>query len=363
MPEFRPATCPNCGANISILPSEKDGKCPYCNTVFLIEDAVRIFNYNYNIVNNIQTDKVVVQQEDPEYFKALRDLKVELNKLLSGIRPYQIDKDYPQYKTKEAERYFDKCDILRYSAYWNFNYAYGIPYSEATHVWDYNPWASQMTKAIKVCNDPQLKSKLIEDYEKMCNLYNNKIDSYKKAGDEFYKTISGDLHGVWIAYRKYKSESPYIKQTLLWSYDDSLYAIGKSYVTEVNNVVHQIEGGLEAYWVNADTVYLREHGKDTFSIEAKLINEDIKWPFDDNEIVYFNRDLQVKTILKIDTSNIAESYNRAVRLCRDECIYCGSPLEYSGLIKKLRCSGHCGCKIKFIYNRSTNRMEQLCFER
>ncbi len=359
---LRPATCPNCSANISIIPNEKEGKCPYCGTSFLIEDAVRIFNYNYNIVNNIQTDKVIVQQEDPEYLKTLRDLKVAVDGLIKGTDINSCNDVYQKFKTEEAKRYFDKCDLLRLSALWNFLYAYTKPYSELPNLWSLNPWSSQLEQAINVCPDSQTRQKYIDMYNDLLDKERKKTDSYLLAQENFKNNIHAGLHGCWAVSRKYKSNSEFLKKILFWSYKGILYAISHCYIEEVTNPLPVLIGKSDVSWVSEDTIYLRDLRSRCFTSEVMIIRDDLRWPFN-RGVRYFNNDIHVESVVEIDNNNLEESYNRVIRFYRGECIYCGAPLKYGGIRKKHRCSANCGCKTKYIYNETTKCVDQLYFEK
>ncbi|MBR5179494.1 MAG: hypothetical protein IKW90_11950 [Lachnospiraceae bacterium] len=359
---LKPATCPNCGANISIVPSEKEGKCPYCGTSFLIDDAVRIYNYNYNIVNNIQTDKVIVQQEEPEYLKTLRDLKVAVDGLIKGTDLKSCNDVYLKFKREEAKRFFDKCDLLRLSALWNFLYAYTKPYCEILDLWHMNPWRSQLEQAINVCPDSQTKQKYIDMYNDLSNKEREKKDRYFLAKEKFINTIQAGLHGCWVASRKYKSKADYLKKILFWSYKGILYAISQEYIEEVTNPLSMLIGANDVSWVSEDTIYLKDFRIQYFTSEVKIIRNDLKWS-SNKGMRYFNNDIHVESVIEIDNNNLEESYNRVVRFYRGECIYCGAPLEYGGIRKKHRCSANCGCKTKYIYNETTKCVDQLYFEK
>lgn len=46
-----PAKCPNCGAALTLDPVSKAADCPFCNTPFIVEEAIN----NYTIINNYTT--------------------------------------------------------------------------------------------------------------------------------------------------------------------------------------------------------------------------------------------------------------------------------------------------------------------
>lgn len=57
-----PGICTQCGATLSVEKNKDIIICPYCNTPFLAEKAIQVFNNTYNIINNITTQNVIVQE-------------------------------------------------------------------------------------------------------------------------------------------------------------------------------------------------------------------------------------------------------------------------------------------------------------
>ena len=49
-----PAKCTQCGATLTIDPSQDAAVCPFCNTPFVVEKAIN----NYNVTNNTTIGKV-----------------------------------------------------------------------------------------------------------------------------------------------------------------------------------------------------------------------------------------------------------------------------------------------------------------
>ena len=57
-----PAKCPNCGASLTLDPVTRAAVCPYCQTPFVVEDAVNNYNIQNTVrVEHLHTDKVEIQ--------------------------------------------------------------------------------------------------------------------------------------------------------------------------------------------------------------------------------------------------------------------------------------------------------------
>lgn len=61
MAELIPGICTQCGATLSVDKDKDCMICPYCNTPFVVDKAVKNFNTTYNITNNIHAENVYVQ--------------------------------------------------------------------------------------------------------------------------------------------------------------------------------------------------------------------------------------------------------------------------------------------------------------
>lgn len=47
------AKCTQCGANIEVDDSKEAGICPHCNTAFIVEKAINLYNNVTNIANQV----------------------------------------------------------------------------------------------------------------------------------------------------------------------------------------------------------------------------------------------------------------------------------------------------------------------
>ena len=84
-----PAKCPNCGGSIKVDASGKAGLCEYCNTPFIVQEAIN----NYNIVNNIGTQIInVTNVIDSEFESLLRDYNTarELGGKFSAVKMLKL---------------------------------------------------------------------------------------------------------------------------------------------------------------------------------------------------------------------------------------------------------------------------------
>lgn len=59
-----PGICSQCGATLSVDKSKEAMICPYCNTPFVVEKAIQMFNMSYNITNNINAQNVIIEGKD-----------------------------------------------------------------------------------------------------------------------------------------------------------------------------------------------------------------------------------------------------------------------------------------------------------
>ncbi len=65
--KLTPVICTQCGAALSVDSDKGTRICPYCNTVFIIEKARKVFNNTYNIVNNISAQNVYIQDSNRKF--------------------------------------------------------------------------------------------------------------------------------------------------------------------------------------------------------------------------------------------------------------------------------------------------------
>lgn len=62
-----PGICSQCGATLSVDKKNDAMVCPYCNTPFVVEKAIKSFNNTYNIINNITAENVYMKDEKQDF--------------------------------------------------------------------------------------------------------------------------------------------------------------------------------------------------------------------------------------------------------------------------------------------------------
>lgn len=62
-----PGICSQCGATLSVDEKKDAMICPYCNTPFVVEKAIQIFNNTYNTINNITAQNVYMTEEKQDF--------------------------------------------------------------------------------------------------------------------------------------------------------------------------------------------------------------------------------------------------------------------------------------------------------
>lgn len=65
---FVNAKCTNCGANLEVDNAKDAAICPYCNTAYIIEKAIKNYNTTNNITNNITANAVNIYSSDSADF-------------------------------------------------------------------------------------------------------------------------------------------------------------------------------------------------------------------------------------------------------------------------------------------------------
>ena len=79
-----PAKCPNCGASLTLEPVTRASVCRYCQTPFVVEDAVNNYNIQNTVrVEHLHTDKVEIQDSGAELFQHLGH-RTALNQAANG---------------------------------------------------------------------------------------------------------------------------------------------------------------------------------------------------------------------------------------------------------------------------------------
>ena len=74
-----PAKCPNCGASLTLDPVTRAAVCPYCQTPFVVEDAVN----NYNIQNTVRVEHLHTNKVEIQDFGSAESLLKTANTYLS----------------------------------------------------------------------------------------------------------------------------------------------------------------------------------------------------------------------------------------------------------------------------------------
>jgi tetratricopeptide (TPR) repeat protein len=71
-----PAKCTNCGAALKVDPSQEAAVCPFCNTPYIIEKAIK----NYNVTNNYIGTQINIQGPDAGNLIRLADNAIKAGK-------------------------------------------------------------------------------------------------------------------------------------------------------------------------------------------------------------------------------------------------------------------------------------------
>lgn len=94
--KFVPAKCTNCGGQLDVDPTMQAAVCPYCNTAFVVEQAINNFNVTMNGGINIGSAVVNVNG-------------VSVDNLLERAKQFEAEG-----KLESAKQYYNKvldCDI------------------------------------------------------------------------------------------------------------------------------------------------------------------------------------------------------------------------------------------------------------
>lgn len=93
-----PAKCPNCGASLTLDPVTRAAVCPYCQTPFVVEDAVNNYNIQNTVrVEHLHTDKVEIQDSgSAESLLKTANTYLSLNNYISARYDFEeITKKFP----------------------------------------------------------------------------------------------------------------------------------------------------------------------------------------------------------------------------------------------------------------------------
>lgn len=93
-----PAKCPNCGASLTLDPVTRAAVCPYCQTPFVVEDAVNNYNTQNTVrVEHLHTDKVEIQDSgSAESLLKTANTYLSLNNYISARYDFEeITKKFP----------------------------------------------------------------------------------------------------------------------------------------------------------------------------------------------------------------------------------------------------------------------------
>lgn len=123
-----PGVCTQCGATLSVEQDKDRMICPYCNTSFIVEKAVRKFNNTYIITNHIGTQNVYYQGKQDtgfqisggvltKYTGAAVDVVVPENVIAIGMHAFaglMIHRvTLPRGLQKIDQCAFERCAALR----------------------------------------------------------------------------------------------------------------------------------------------------------------------------------------------------------------------------------------------------------
>ena len=80
--KFVPARCTNCGAELTVDPSQEAAVCKYCDTPFIISKAIQNYNFetNYNTTNNTTNNITNVYNERKSAVESYMDYAIEKEK-------------------------------------------------------------------------------------------------------------------------------------------------------------------------------------------------------------------------------------------------------------------------------------------
>ena len=93
-----PAKCPKCGASLTLDPVTRAAVCPYCQTPFVVEDAVNNYNIQNTVrVEHLHTDKVEIQDSgSAESLLKTANTYLSLNNYISARYDFEeITKKFP----------------------------------------------------------------------------------------------------------------------------------------------------------------------------------------------------------------------------------------------------------------------------
>ena len=93
-----PAKCPNCGASLTVDPVTRAAVCPYCQTPFVVEDAVNNYNIQNTVrVEHLHTDKVEIQDSgSAESLLKTANTYLSLNNYISARHNFkEITEKFP----------------------------------------------------------------------------------------------------------------------------------------------------------------------------------------------------------------------------------------------------------------------------
>lgn len=131
--KFVPAKCTNCGGELTVDPNQQSATCPYCNTSFIVEQAITNYNIgsmkgNMNIgnatinVNGLNIDNLLARAKDFEmhndfdnaliYYNKVLDVDISNLEAREGIKSTQEKKDNYVYIRGVHKNWFSGDDII-----------------------------------------------------------------------------------------------------------------------------------------------------------------------------------------------------------------------------------------------------------
>lgn len=94
------AKCTKCGGNLQVDDAKDAAICPYCNTPYIVKDAIR--KYNVQVTNNITAQNINIIQES-EYDRLKKMAIFEENRKNYGLASADWHRLYNQYGYKITE--------------------------------------------------------------------------------------------------------------------------------------------------------------------------------------------------------------------------------------------------------------------
>ena len=126
------AKCTNCGGQLTVDESQKSAVCPFCNSAFIIEQAINNYSFNMNgnmnvgsatiNVNGFNTDNLIARAKAYEadnqfavaldYYNKVLDIDINNTEANEGIQRIELKKTEYVYIRTVWPRLFQDDDII-----------------------------------------------------------------------------------------------------------------------------------------------------------------------------------------------------------------------------------------------------------